>query len=133
MDALRGLTILLMIFVNDLGPGAPSWLHHIHPSNADGMTVADIVFPAFLFIVGVSIPLALERWQQSGTGRWALVRHILIRTLGLLFMGLVQLNGERDRTLGGSVWELLAFSSLILAWSVVPGERGVTAESSDHP
>ena len=39
-------------------------------------------------------------------------------------MGLVQLNGGRDRTLGGPVWETLAFTSLIVAWSVVPGERG---------
>ena len=31
VDALRGLTILLMIFVNDLGPAAPSWMHHIRP------------------------------------------------------------------------------------------------------
>ena len=31
VDVLRGLTILLMIFVNDLGHGAPSWMHHIQP------------------------------------------------------------------------------------------------------
>ena len=99
VDVLRGLTILLMIFVNDLGPAAPSWLHHIEPPSADGMTVADVVFPAFLFIVGVSIPLAFERRQQAGTSPWALLRHIL-RTLGLLFMGLVQLNGERDARSG---------------------------------
>src|SRR5271170_2060484 len=69
VDALRGLTILLMIFVNDLGPGAPSWMHHIQPPNADGMTLADVVFPAFLFIVGISIPLALERGSKT-TNRW---------------------------------------------------------------
>ena len=40
-------------------------------------------------------------------------------------MGLVQLNGERDRTLGGPIWELLAFTSLIFAWSVVPREPGL--------
>jgi hypothetical protein len=45
VDALRGLTILLMVFVNDLGLGAPAWVHHIQPSNADGMTLADVVFP----------------------------------------------------------------------------------------
>ena len=66
VDALRGLTILLMIFVNDLGPAAPSWMHHIQPPNADGMTLADVVFPAFLFIVGVSIPLAFERARRDG-------------------------------------------------------------------
>ena len=46
VDALRGLTILLMVFVNDLGPAAPAWMHHIQPPSADGMTLADIVFPA---------------------------------------------------------------------------------------
>jgi heparan-alpha-glucosaminide N-acetyltransferase len=123
VDTLRGLTILLMIFVNDLGPGAPSWMHHIKPSNADGMTLADVVFPAFLFIVGIAIPLALERGSQT-TNRWAQFLHVATRTLGLLFMGLIQLNGERDRTLGGPVWEMLAFICLIFAWSVVPRDRG---------
>ena len=67
LDVLRGLTILLMIFVNDLGRGTPSWMHHIQPSSADGMTLADVVFPAFLFIVGVSIPLAFERARAAGS------------------------------------------------------------------
>ena len=31
VDTLRGLTIFLMVFVNDLGRGAPSWMHHIQP------------------------------------------------------------------------------------------------------
>ena len=125
VDTLRGLTILLMIFVNDLGPAAPSWMHHIQPPNADGMTLADVVFPAFLFIVGVSIPLALEPWSLAGTRRWRQIGHILSRTAGLLIMGLIQLNGERDRTLGGPVWELLAFTSLICAWCVVPRDSGM--------
>jgi predicted acyltransferase len=125
VDALRGLTILLMIFVNDLGRGAPSWMHHIQPSTADGMTLADVVFPAFLFIVGISIPLALERGRQTATDRWAQIWHILTRTSALLFMGLVELNGQRDRTLGGPVWEMLAFTGLIFAWSSLPSERGI--------
>jgi predicted acyltransferase len=123
VDALRGLTIFLMIFVNDLGPGAPSWMHHIQPPNADGMTLADVVFPAFLFIVGISIPLAFERGRHS-RNTWAQLGHVLTRTLALLFMGLVQLNGERDQSLGGPIWETLAFIGLICAWVVVPAERG---------
>src|SRR3954470_9804206 len=85
VDALRGLTILLMIFVNDLGPAAPPWMHHIQPPGADGMTLADVVFPAFLFILGVSIPLAFERAREAGKSLWSQVGHILIRTAGLLF------------------------------------------------
>jgi hypothetical protein len=93
VDALRGLTILLMIFVNDLGKGAPSWMHHIQPPNADGMTLADVVFPAFLFIVGVSIPLAFERALEAGRSKAAQLGHVLVRTAALLVMGVIVLNG----------------------------------------
>jgi len=57
VDALRGLVILLMIFVNDVAgvKAAPSWLKHVS-AEADGMTLSDLVFPAFLFIMGMSIP-----------------------------------------------------------------------------
>ncbi len=62
VDALRGLVILLMIFVNDVAgvKTAPAWLKHVS-AGADGMTLPDMVFPAFLFIMGMSIPLALGR------------------------------------------------------------------------
>jgi predicted acyltransferase len=43
-DVLRGLTMMLMVFFNDLSPAAPAWIHHIKPSSADGMNLADIVF-----------------------------------------------------------------------------------------
>jgi hypothetical protein len=92
VDALRGLTILLMVFVNDLGPAAPAWMHHIQPPNADGMTLADIVFPAFLFLVGVSIPLAFERAQAAGKSKLTQLVHVLTRTAGLLLMGVIELN-----------------------------------------
>jgi predicted acyltransferase len=120
VDALRGLTILLMIFVNDLGPGAPSWMHHIRPPNADGMTLADVVFPAFLFLVGMSIPLAFERAQAAGRSTLAQLGHVLLRTAGLLLMGVIELNSEAEHTLGGPLWSVLAFTALILAWCAVP-------------
>jgi predicted acyltransferase len=124
VDALRGLTILLMIFVNDLGPAAPSWMPHIRPSNADGMTLADVVFPAFLFIVGVSIPLAYERARAAGKSVRAELGHILIRTAGLLVMGVIVLNSEDRHSLNQPVWGLLAFLAVILAWAAIPDERG---------
>src|SRR5437867_2108929 len=68
VDVLRGLTILVMMFVNDLHSvkGAPVWMKHIHPSDSDGMTFVDVVFPAFLFIVGMSIPFAIGRRLERG-------------------------------------------------------------------
>jgi predicted acyltransferase len=124
VDALRGLTILLMVFVNDLGRGAPSWMHHIQPPNADGMTLADIVFPWFLFIVGISIPLAFERAEAGGKSRLRQLGHILTRSATLLLMGVIEMNSGEDRTLGKPLWALLAFTALILAWCAVPREPG---------
>jgi predicted acyltransferase len=124
VDALRGLTILLMVFVNDLGPAAPAWMHHIQPPDADGMTLADVVFPAFLFLVGVSIPLAFERARAAGRSKGAQLVHVLTRTAGLLLMGLIELNGPNDQTIGRPGWRVLAYLALILAWCSVPRERG---------
>lgn len=122
VDALRGLTILVMIFVNDLGPAAPSWMHHIQPPNADGMTLADVVFPTFLFIVGVSVPLAFERAQTAGKSTAAQLLHILTRTAGLLLMGVIVLNAEQGPPRIGPIWNVLAFTAIILAWTNVPRE-----------
>src|SRR5262249_47427471 len=123
VDALRGLTILLMIFVNDLGRAAPSWMHHIRPPRADGMTLADVVFPAFLFIVGISVPLAFERVRRDGKTVPAQLGHILARTAVLLFMGVIVFNGEDPGTLHQPLWTVLAFTALILAWCDVPSEH----------
>ena len=61
IDAFRGITILVMIFVNELAGmrDIPQWMKHM-PADADAMTFVDMVFPAFLFIVGMSIPFAIN-------------------------------------------------------------------------
>ena len=124
VDALRGLTILLMVFVNDLGPAAPSWMHHIRPPDADGMTLADVVFPWFLFIVGVSIPLAFERVGALGVPAGKQLVHILLRTASLLIMGVIVLNNEEDRSTHAQAWGTLAFTCLLLSWCAIPREPG---------
>ena len=62
VDIFRGLTMVIMIFVNDLASvrGLPWWNYHMK-ANVDFMTYVDIVFPFFLFVVGVSIPLAFRQ------------------------------------------------------------------------
>jgi len=124
VDAMRGLTILLMVFVNDLGPAAPAWMHHIQPPDADGMTLADIVFPFFLFIAGVSIPLAVEASDRRGVSRISLLGHIITRTLALLLMGLVGVNRSDQTSTDPQFWGLLAYVGIILAWVIVPREPG---------
>jgi predicted acyltransferase len=67
VDILRGLNMLLMVFVNDLWSltDIPKWLLHV-PPGTDGIGLSDVVFPAFLFIVGLSLPLAVEARRRKG-------------------------------------------------------------------
>lgn len=129
IDIFRGLTILLMIFVNDVAgiSGVPWWLKHadeVSWLSTDGMTLVDLVFPAFLFIVGMSIPFAFDRRLSSGVGMLDQLGHILLRTLGLLTIGVFMVNmGRYDATtaiLSRSSWIILFFSSVILVWNRYP-------------
>jgi len=91
LDAFRGLTVALMILVNNPG----SWAH-VHPplrhAAWNGLTPTDLVFPFFLFIVGVAIPLAFARRLEHGATRGDLVRKILLRAAVIFACGLF-LNG----------------------------------------
>ncbi len=126
IDAFRGLTILVMIFVNTLEgvKGMPSWLYHA-PDGADRMTFPDLVFPAFLFIVGMSIPFATAQRLAAGDTFWQLGRHVLTRTLGLLVFGVFMVNAEGGYNeaampLSIGLWSLLFYASALMVWSVYP-------------
>ena len=95
IDAFRGLTILVMVFVNQLAgvSGVPQWARHMK-ADADAMSFVDVVFPAFLFIVGMAIPFALNQRQARGDDGAALQRHVLGRSLGLIVLGLFMVNAE---------------------------------------
>ena len=113
-----------MVFVNDLAgtPGIPAWMGHM-PADADAMSFVDAVFPAFLFIVGMSIPFALHNRLQKGDSFLQLQAHIIWRTLGLLTLGFFMVNGEDGYNAAASgiplhVWLLLFYAAAILTWNV---------------
>jgi len=56
LDVYRGLTMIGMILVDNMGPYSPWWLDH---SEWNGLTPADLIFPSFLFIMGMAIPLSV--------------------------------------------------------------------------
>jgi heparan-alpha-glucosaminide N-acetyltransferase len=123
IDVFRGLTMILMIFVNDLASikGLPWWNYHA-PRNLDAMTYVDMVFPAFLFILGMTVPIALERRLRRGGSLWSLWPHIFFRTVALLVLGLILANAELGaRSLMGidsNVWAILALTGAVLFWNV---------------
>jgi predicted acyltransferase len=124
IDAFRGITILVMIFVNELAGirDIPAWMKHM-PKDADAMSFVDVVFPAFLFIVGMSIPFAINNRYVKGCSFMQVQQHILFRTLGLLTLGLFMVNAEggyNEKAMGISInlWAILFYLAVIMIWKV---------------
>ncbi|MCK7557488.1 DUF5009 domain-containing protein [Chitinophaga sedimenti] len=121
---MRGITILVMIFVNELSGirNIPQWAKHM-PADADAMTFVDVVFPAFLFIVGMSIPFAIKNRMGKGDSMGKILLHIGFRTLGLLVLGLFMVNAESDFNAEATgmrrvYWSLSFYACVILVWNV---------------
>jgi heparan-alpha-glucosaminide N-acetyltransferase len=125
IDVLRALTMILMIFVNDLWSlkDIPAWLGHVE-RGVDGIGLADIVFPAFLFIVGLSMPFSIDARRKKGATDRELVRHVLLRAAALLIMGVYLVNGENLNAeatgFQRGVWNTLCCASFILIWNSYP-------------
>ncbi|HET6207259.1 MAG TPA: DUF5009 domain-containing protein [Terracidiphilus sp.] len=125
IDIFRGLTIAVMIFVNELAEirGLPWWTYHAH-ADQDVMTYVDMVFPFFLFIVGLSMPLAIDQRLKRNPSLGSLWRHVLIRSGSLLVLGLILANAEKvdaaSTGMSGSAWGLLGLISAGLFLNVYP-------------
>ncbi|GGA90712.1 DUF5009 domain-containing protein [Puia dinghuensis] len=125
IDAFRAITMLLMIFVNDLilDIRVPEWLEHAREGE-DRLGLADTVFPAFLFIVGLSIPLAIRAGRERGASRTTTLLHILRRSFALLVMGFFLVNYE-EFTQGPALVSQFGFLLIItiaffFIWLVYP-------------
>jgi heparan-alpha-glucosaminide N-acetyltransferase len=121
IDIMRGLTLVLMLFVNDLYmPGVPAWLGHMK-ANFDGMGLADWVFPGFLFMVGMAIPFAIGNRIKKGENSYNVIRHIIIRTVSLLIIGVLSVNVGRVNAeftgMSENVWALLMLAGVFLIWN----------------
>jgi predicted acyltransferase len=87
LDLLRGLTIGFMILVNNDGDRSRAYWALKH-SAWNGFTPTDLVFPTFLFLVGISIVLSTTSRLARGATRSSLFFHSLRRAVILLFVGL---------------------------------------------
>lgn len=124
VDIMRGLTLLLMLFVNDLNMKvAPAWLGHTE-ADFDGMGLADWVFPGFLFIVGMAIPFAISGRIKRNEPVSGILLHIAIRTISLLVIGILMLNSGRVNPeatgMNRNLWALLMYISVFLIWNDYP-------------
>jgi predicted acyltransferase len=84
IDVMRGLTLALMIVVNlQIGEGH-SYAQLLH-AEWNGLTLTDVVFPTFLFVVGTSLAFTLERYERLGEA--AFLRKVLTRTVLIFLCG----------------------------------------------
>jgi predicted acyltransferase len=125
IDVFRALTMLLMLFVNDMAgiPGVPHWLKHA-AAGEDMMGFSDTIFPAFLFIMGVSVPFAVRARLRKGDNIAQVALHIALRSVALIVMGVYTVNYESLDGAGvftGRAWfAILMVAAFFLVWAVYP-------------
>src|SRR5438552_14042570 len=91
LDVFRGFVIAFMILVNDPGDGPSSYWPLKH-AEWNGWTPTDLVFPSFLFIVGVAMAFSFPSRLSAGQTRSTLLKHAAWRGVALFGVGLL-LNG----------------------------------------
>ncbi|XP_078788283.1 heparan-alpha-glucosaminide N-acetyltransferase isoform X2 [Oryzias latipes] len=135
LDTFRGFALTVMVFVNYGGGGY--WFFEHAPWN--GLTVADLVMPWFVFIMGTSVVLAFSSMQRRGVGRRQLLGKITWRTVVLMLLGFCFLNySPRDGPLSWSwlripgVLQRLAFTYFVLSLLQTFWGRKAIPESENH-
>lgn len=129
IDVFRAITMFLMLFVNDI-PGLkqiPHWLLHAK-AKEDMLGFSDIIFPCFLFVMGMSVPFAILKRQEKGESLGGTLKHIFERTIALIVMGLFTVNlGSYDGNATGlpySWYVILLVISFFLTWNLYPKAEG---------
>ena len=130
IDVFRAITMFLMLFVNDI-PGLkqiPHWMLHAD-MNEDMLGFSDIIFPCFLFVMGMSVPFAILKREEKGEAIGNTLWHIVERTLALIVMGLFTVNmGSFDSDATGlpyGWYVILWVISVFLIWNLYPHALGL--------
>ncbi len=129
IDIFRGITLAVMIFVNDLDgtKNLPWWTFHAK-ANWEVMTYVDMVFPVFLFLVGMSLPIAVATRLRRDPSRLSLWGHVFVRSASLVILGLILANASladpNHMVIRPQLWALLGVLGCSLFLSVYPGRGG---------
>ncbi|XP_062902824.1 heparan-alpha-glucosaminide N-acetyltransferase isoform X1 [Mobula hypostoma] len=107
LDTLRGLALVIMIFVN-YGGGRYWFFKH---ESWNGLTVADLVFPWFVFIMGTSVALSLNSALQVNRSRWKLLTKVAWRTAALVLLGIFIINPNYCK--GPLSWDTLRIPGVL--------------------
>src|SRR3954471_6914401 len=98
LDALRGFDMFWIIGGKEIAQEAAKitnwpwlvWLSdQLEHTEWDGFTLYDLIFPLFLFMAGVAMPFSFAKRIEHGATKIQLYRHVLIRALALVFLGMI--------------------------------------------
>lgn len=138
LDALRGFDMFWIMggenIVEQLAlltgwPWLVAFSHQFQHPEWNGFTLYDLIFPLFLFLAGVSMPFSFERRLERGDSRTALYRHVIIRglllvLLGMIYNGLLKFNWPDTRlpSVLGRIGLAYLFAALIVLNTNVRGQ-----------
>lgn len=121
IDIMKGLTLVLLLIANDLyTPGVQVWLTN-NVSNIDSMSLADWVFPAFLFMIGMAIPFSIGNKISEKQDTFSIAKHIIGKTISFLVIGVLMLNSDRVNSeitgMSKNLWTILMYVGVFLVWN----------------
>ena len=125
IDVFRALTMVLMIWVNDFWTlkSIPKWLKHA-ATGEDYLGFSDVIFPWFLFVMGMSIPFAFEDRIKKGETIIVMWVHIVLRSIALIVMGLFHMNMEmynhETSLFIKPIYVIIATSAFFMIWNMYP-------------
>ncbi|MBJ13585.1 MAG: hypothetical protein CMG62_11020 [Candidatus Marinimicrobia bacterium] len=125
IDVFRGITMFLMIWVNDFWTlnTIPKWLKHA-ASGEDYLGFSDLIFPWFLFVMGMSIPFSLENRFKKKETNFKVLKHIIFRTLALIILGLFHMNMEmynhQSSLFPKPYFVIMCTAAFFMIWNIYP-------------
>ena len=125
IDVFRAVTMVLMVWVNDFWTlnSIPKWLKHA-AAGEDYLGLSDLIFPWFLFVLGMSIPFSFQKRFNNGESIFSIFKHIILRTVALLVMGLFHMNIEMYNTesalLAKPIFVIITTSAFFMVWNNYP-------------
>ncbi len=128
IDVFRSVTMCLMIWVNDFWTltDIPKWLKHAH-AGEDYLGFSDLIFPWFLFVMGMSIPFSFHHRINKGETNFHISKHIIFRSIALLIMGLFHMNMEmynhETSLISKPYYVIICTIAFFLIWNVYPGSK----------
>lgn len=116
LDAFRGAIILLMLAVNNVALDTATPVQMTHAAWNQGLHLADLVYPWFLFCVGVSLPFSARSFFQKGHSWFGFIGKVFLRSVILLALGmLIQCSIDRKLELSMGILQGIGCAYLIAA------------------